>query len=135
MNLPELSKFLNKELDTNQIKLENGEACSLIFEDNIEIIVEPAENEEIVTIYTTFCTIPKDKKKQLTLYQNLLRIQLFGLATYDHTFSMDQDSENIMLHKNLKLSYREYKEFLDELNLFANVYQNWKTTLEKEKII
>ena len=135
MNLTELSNFLNNQLGTTDIHLENGEACSIIFEDNLETTLEPNETEKIVTIYANFCNIPQNQEQKHNLYEAILKSQLFGVGTFDHMFSIDQKGENIILHRNIHICHEKYEDFLGDLNLFFNVYKNWKMSFKKEKLL
>lgn len=128
MKIEMLLSKLGQEMG-QEISLGEHNSCTLIFDQKYELNLEVAEDGKILHLYAELCHIPEQSR--LRLYDILLEAHLFGYGTQGAYFGASQDLGSVILFKNFDINKTDYEEFRSGLENFLNVYEAWKTRIDK----
>jgi hypothetical protein len=123
--LSELAKVLN----LSSLALDTNNHCLILFDDKIVLNLELDEQEGALIIYSYVSVVPFVAKE--LILEILLEANFFWKVSNGATFSIDKQTQTLILQKKIFLPLRESGRFEDDLALFMDVVDAWMKRIDE----
>jgi len=109
--------------------------CSLRFDGDMVVNIEPEEDTDIIHVYGKVCAIPKYLKRQNTLYTELLTANFFGNGTgLEARFSIHPHDKEVLLSQSINITTLTTEEFLNSMQRFVNILEIWRQQIKENDL-
>ncbi len=110
------------------LALDEAGLCHLVINDEHVINLETGDGDNFF-LYSQVMELP-DRGNE-TLYQTLLKANLYGKRTQGLVFALDSHGTQVILFKELLGANTDFVAYYDTLQLFVNQLVYWKQELAK----
>lgn len=122
---------LGKQLGVEELKLQENDATTLVFDKRIELNLECSLDEKYLHLYAMICPIPKEAEKMKAIYDLMMEGHLFGYGTEQAIFGVNHELESFIFFKNLRIETLDFDRFIGELESFLNQFDHWQPKIHK----
>jgi hypothetical protein len=119
---------LGKVLDLSSLELDVNNHCLILFDDKIVLNLELQEEEGALIIYSYISVVPFAGKE--LILEILLEANFFWKISHGATFSIDKQTQTLVLQQKFLLPLTRPESFQDELGIFVDVVEAWMKRID-----
>ncbi len=127
MHLKDLLSEVGQQLNlTNLINMQEP-AAKLVINDNLTVHIEASLDGKSAHLHTTLLSL--DQETPATVYRDLLKGQLLGVASKECYFALMEGSDELYLFRNFPLDHIQPHELISGLDDLVEVATSWLSRL------
>ena len=119
---------MGARLNLGAIALSDDRTCRLTFDKETAVDIEEAQDPDYFHLYSVIAAIPADAEPTL---RRLLAANLFGQGTGQAVFSVDPETDEILLTRTLRADDTSPEVFIEALESFVHHAEHWKKELSR----
>lgn len=128
--LNNLFNELGYQYDIDTSTMDNLEACSFKFENNVELYVYVSEDKRIIHLSSVVHNINAGDDK-LALFEYLLKFQLMGVKSHHNAFGLSHDGHTIYIYRNFDASSIRPEQFVQGVKSLATMCNSSREQLQQ----